>query len=452
MWYDILMENKHDLTRGEITPQLIRLALPLMGTVLIQMSYNLMDMFWLGKLSTQSLAAAASAGYLSWLAMAFVFMIRTGTEIGVGHSVGAKKQEDVHEYVSTALMLSLCLGAVYALCAVLFRAPIIGFFKFKEEIIRQDAQSYLTIVALGYPFFFLNPILGGIYHGAGNSKTPFLINSLGLVMNMVLDPIFIFGLNMGIQGAALATALSNLSISFIYYLRRHGEPALFARLHLLKEFSVKKVGQILSWGYPTAITSSSFTLIAAVISRMINSYSSGAFAAFEVGVQIEAIGWMMFGGLSTSIGAFVAQNFGANQHQRMMEGYHKGTMLSTIVGMIAMAFVFFFSGKLIGLFIAHDLYALEAGRRYLRIISFAQIFASWEGSAQGGFNGIGKTKYPSVVGVSCNLLRIPMALFFQQFFGLDGIWMAIACSAALKGILLRPLFWWVMKQDQGVEH
>ena len=440
------MENKHDLTRGEITPQLIKLALPLMGTVLIQMSYNLMDMFWLGKLSTHSLAAAGSAGYIAWLAMAFIFMIRTGTEIGVGHSVGAKREEDLHQYISTALILSLVLGAVYALGMVLLRIPIIGFFNFKEEIIRQEAYSYLMIVALGYPFFFINPIIGGIYHGAGNSKTPFLINSVGLVMNMALDPVFIFGLKMGIQGAALATALANFSISLIYYLRRHGEPALFSKLHLSRAFSFGKLKKILGWGYPAAVTSSSFTLISAVISRMITAYSSGAFAAYEVGVQIEAIGWMAFGGLSTSIGAFVAQNFGAQQFKRMLDGYRKGTIISTVMGVIAMAFVYFFSGKLIALFIHGDAYALEAGTRYLIIISFAQVFASWEGSAQGGFYGIGKTKYPSAVGISCNLLRIPLAIVLQKFFGLDGIWMAISISTALKGILLRPLFWWVSQE------
>lgn len=440
------MENKHDLTRGEITPQLIKLALPLMGTVLIQMSYNLMDMFWLGKLSTNSLAAAASSGYISWLAMAFVLMIRTGTEIGVGHSVGARKEDDLHQFISTALTFSLVLGGLYALVMVLFRVPIIGFFNFKEEIIRQEAYSYLMIVALGYPFFFINPIIGGIYHGAGNSKTPFLINSVGLVMNMVLDPIFIFGLKMGIQGAALATALANFSISLIYYLRRHEEPALFAKLHLIKELSFAKLKKIMGWGYPSAVTSSSFTLISAVVSRMITSYSSVAFAAFEVGVQIEAIGWMAFGGLSTSIAAFVAQNYGAQKYGRMLDGYRKGTIISTVMGMVAMAFVYFFSGKLIALFIHDDAYALEAGMRYLMFISFAQVFASWEGSSQGGFNGIGKTKYPSAVGISCNLLRIPLALVLQQFFGLDGIWIAISISAALKGILLRPLFWWVSQE------
>ena len=177
-----------------------------------------------------------------------------------------------------------------------------------------------------------------------------------------------------------------------------------------------------------------------------SAYSSGAFAAYEVGVQIEAIGWMAFGGLSTSIGAFVTQNFGAQQFKRMLDGYRKGTIISTVMGVIAMAFVYFFSGKLIALFIHDDAYALEAGMRYLMIISFAQVFASWEGSAQGGFHGIGKTKYPSAVGISCNLLRIPLAIVLQKFFGLDGIWMAISISAALKGILLRPLFWWVSQE------
>lgn len=429
----------NDLTRGRIYPQLIRLSLPLMGTALIQMSYNLMDMFWLGRLSTQSLAATAAVGYISWLAMAFVLMIRTGTEIGVGQSVGAKKTKDVQEYISTALLISLVLGAVYALCAVALRTQLIGLFRFEEEIIRQEAYRYLMIVVLGYPFFFVNPIIGGIYHGAGHSKTPFLVNSVGLIMNMILDPLLIFGLNMGIEGAAVATALANFSVTLIYFLIRKRE-GLLANLHFVKDFCFKKLRKILSWGYPAAIYNVFFVSVSTLVSRQVTSFSSGAFAAYEVGVQIEAIGWMMFGGLATTLGVFVAQNYGAQDYSRMLEGYRKGTRIASVMGLFAMLMLYFFSGQLMGLFIKGDAYALSAGMQYLKISALVQVFSSWEASSQGGFNGIGRTKLPSVVGILCNLLRIPLSYFLKGFFGLNGIWIAIAISAALRGIMLRFLF------------
>lgn len=429
----------NDLTRGRIYPQLIRLSLPLMGTALIQMSYNLMDMFWLGKLSTHSLAAAASAGYIPWLAMAFVFMIRTGTEIGVGQSMGAKKEKDAREFISTALTLSLFFGVLYALAAVALRGPLIGLFRFEEETIRQEAYRYLTLVAYGYPFFFVNPIIGGIYHGAGNSKTPFLVNSVGLMMNMILDPVFIFALDMGIEGAALATALANFSVTLIYFVIRH-QVHLLSGLHLIRDFSLDKLKKILSWGYPSAIHNLIFVSVSTVVSRQVTAFSSGAFAAFEVGVQIEAIGWMMFGGLSTATGVFVAQNYGAEDYARMLEGYHKGTRIATALGTFALWVLFFFSGPLMGLFIQEDPYALQAGMRYLKIVALSQVFSSWEASSQGGFNGIGRTKLPSIVGVLCNLSRIPLSYILKGFFGLDGIWIAISLSGALRGLLLRLLF------------
>lgn len=438
LWYDTLMKT-NDLTQGNIYSQLIRLSLPLMGTALIQMSYNLMDMFWLGKLSTHSLAASAAVGYISWLAMAFVLMIRTGTEIGVGQSVGAKKTKETQEFITTSLVISVFIGTIYALSAVALRTQLIGLFRFQEEIIRQEAYKFLLIVVLGYPFFFLNPIIGGIYHGAGNSKTPFIVNSVGLMLNMVLDPLFIFTLDMGIQGAALATALANFSVSLIYFLIRK-KVGLLANINLIKDFCFDKVKRILSWGYPAAVYNIFFVSVSTVISRQVTAFSSGAFAAFEVGVQIEAIGWMMFGGLATTLGVFVAQNYGAENYERMLEGYHKGTKIASVIGFVALLALYFFSGQLMGLFIKDDPYALSAGMNYLRIVALCQVFSSWEASSQGGFNGLGKTKLPSVVGVLTNLSRIPLSYFLKGYFGLNGIWIALSISAGLRGIFLRVLF------------
>lgn len=430
----------NDLTRGSIYPQLIRLSLPLMGTALIQMSYNLMDMFWLGKLSTHSLAAAGAVGYISWLAMSLVMMLRTGTEIGVGQSVGAKAKKETKEYIATALGASLVIGALYALVVVLLRRQLIGLFSFKEDIIRQEAFSYLKIVALGFPFFFINPIIGAIYHGAGNSKTPFLVNSVGLVLNMVLDPLFIFTFGMGIKGAALATALANFLVSLIYFVIRK-EAGLISELHLLRDFNLEKFNRIATWGLPSMVYNVFFVSVSTVVSRQVTSFSSGAFAAFEVGVQIEAIGWMMFGGLSTAIGAFVAQNFGAEDRERLLEGYAKGTIIATAMGAFAFTVLYFFAGQLMGLFIHDDSYALMAGQNYLKVIAFCQVFSAWEASSQGGFNGIGSTKLPSLVGVVCNLSRIPLSYILKGYFGLTGIWIAISISAASRGLFLRIFFY-----------
>lgn len=430
----------NDLTKGDIYPQLIRLSLPLMGTALIQMSYNLMDMFWLGRLSTYSLAAAGAVGYISWLAMAFVNMLKTGTEIGVGQTVGARAQDDTKEYISTSIAFALGLGAFYALSVVILKKPLIGLFPFKEDIIRQEAYSYLTIVALGYPFFFVNPIIGAIYHGAGDSKTPFLVNSVGLILNMVLDPIFIFTLGMGIEGAALATALANFAVSLIFFLIRK-KANLIAGLHLIRDFSYSKIKQVISWGLPSAIYNLFFVSVSTAVSRQVTAFSSGAFAAYEVGVQVEAIGWMMFGGLSTALGAFVAQNYGAKDYERLLEGYKKGTRMATLMGVFAFAILYFFAGGLMGLFIHGDDYALMAGRGYLTIIAFSQVFSAWEGSSQGAFNGIGKTTLPSIVGVLCNLSRIPLTYLFKSMMGLEGIWIAISLSAAARGFFLRIFYY-----------
>ncbi|MDO4754971.1 MAG: MATE family efflux transporter, partial [Parabacteroides sp.] len=201
------MQGAKNLTEGPIQKQLIHLALPIMGTSFIQMAYSITDMAWVGRLGSEAVAAIGAVGILTWMTTSISYLNKVGAEVCVAKSIGTRQEDEARDYAShnltIALLISLCWGIL------LFGAayPIIGLFKLDTHITEQ-AVSYLRIIATGFPFILLSAACTGIYNAAGLSKIPFYISGSGLVINMILDPIFIFVLHLGVHGAAWATWLS----------------------------------------------------------------------------------------------------------------------------------------------------------------------------------------------------------------------------------------------------
>lgn len=214
------MQGIKNLTHGPINRQLFNLAMPIMATSFIQMAYSLTDMAWVGRLGSEAVAAIGSVGILTWMSGSISLLNKVGSEVSVGQSIGAQNQKDARHFAShnitIALIVSLCWGGLL----FAFASPIIRIYELDEHI-TANAIEYLRIISTGLPFVFLSAAFTGIYNAAGRSKIPFYISATGLVMNIILDPLFIFGLGLGTNGAAYATWLSEATvfIIFVYQLR-----------------------------------------------------------------------------------------------------------------------------------------------------------------------------------------------------------------------------------------
>ena len=214
------MQGIKNLTQGPINRQLFNLAMPIMATSFIQMAYSLTDMAWVGRLGSEAVATIGSVGILTWMSGSISLLNKVGSEVSVGQSIGAQNQKDARHFAShnitIALIISLCWGGLL----FLFASPIIRIYELAPHI-TDNAISYLRIVSTGLPFVFLSAAFTGIYNAAGRSKVPFYISGTGLIMNIILDPLFIFGLGLGTNGAAYATWLSQATVFgiFIYQLR-----------------------------------------------------------------------------------------------------------------------------------------------------------------------------------------------------------------------------------------
>lgn len=443
------MGEKVNLTEGHIERTLTKLAIPIMGTSFVQMAYNLTDMFWVGKIGSGAVAAVGTAGFFTWFAFSLILLAKVGAEVFVAQHIGRGDEEGAKDHARTAIHLTIILAISYRIFLILFRSNLISFFNLGDKNIINMAENYLVIVAAGILFMFVNPVLTAVFNGSGNSKTPFMINLIGLVANMILDPLMINGFGpfptMGVSGAALATVIAQaiVALVFIIIMSTHKDP--FFKINIFKKVHWGQMKKIVRVGFPVSIQNGLFSIIAMIIARLIADYGPVAIAVQKIGSQIESITWMSAGGFSTAISAFVGQNYGAKKHDRIIKGYKSGLKLMSIIGLGATVLLFVFAKQLFSIFI-NEPKTIEMGVDYLRILAVSQWFMTLEISNQGAFNGLAKTQYPSIVGMAFNLFRIPAAYFLSRSLnlGLNGVWWAISISSVFKGVVLFWIFYVVV--------
>lgn len=335
------------------------------------------------------------------------------------------------------------LGILYALLSVLLNKYLIGFFRLNSPEVIEDARMYLIITCGLVVFSFLSQVLGGILTAMGNTVTTFRVTTTGLVINLILDPLLIFGVGpvqgMKVAGAAVATVFAQIIVFLLYLKAVWREPVIFANLHLTKRTKWKCTENIVKIGFPPAIQDSLFSAISMVIARLIAGWGDAAVAVQKVGSQIESISWMMAGGFSTAVNAFIAQNYGAGKVKRIHKGYRTAVGIMAAWGAFTSFLLIVFPEFFFRIFIT-EAEVIPMGVDYLRIIGISEIFMCLEGAATGAFQGIGKTVPPSVTGILFNMLRIPVAIFLSAtFLGLNGVWWTLSLSCILKGTVL-PLW------------
>lgn len=432
--------KKINLLDNRIYRNLFMLSLPIMTTSFIQMSYTLMDTFWVGKLGTEAIAGVGIVAFIMWFANSLVLVSKTGIEIGVAYSVGSKDDKQFRKYIDTSVVINLFMSITFAILLYIFRLDVIKFFNIKSELVISLANSYLKVVILGVPFTFLNPLFSGVFNGSANSKVPFIANSLGLIINIVLDPILIYGYfglpELGVRGAAVATTLSQIIVTSIFVIFSIKDGKILKGFNLIKNFSKPTFYEVLRLGVPTAFKSCIFAFISTILLRIIASWGESAVAAENVAVQIEAINWMTVEGFSIALCALIGQNYGAKNYDNIVLGYKKGLKIILGIGIFCSFFLYFSSDYIIRLFIKNDINTIRMGVSYLKILAFSEIFLALEIGISGMFNGLKNTKTPTIISTFSNALRIPLAyLVFYLKLDISYMWIVISFCTFLKGIL-----------------
>jgi len=432
-----------NLTEGKILKKLIILALPIMGTSFIQMAYNLADMLWVGILGSRAVTAVGTAGFFTWFAFAFITIPQIGAAVGIAQSVGKKDTEETKSYIRHSVQLNVFFALLYGATIFIFRRQFIGLFNLQGEDIINNASSFLGIISLGMVFFFLPPVLTAIFNGHGDSRTPFIINTIGLAIAITLDPLLILGIGpfprLEVAGAAIATIFAQFVAVTIYIFVIRTKTNYFTGIKFLQKPDWKHMKKIVRFGLPVALQSGAFTLIAMVIARILSNWGPTPIAVQSVGSQIESLSWMTAGGFQTALAAFVGQNFGAKKWGRIYKGYFTALGIISVIGLITSSLLIFLPGPIFSIFI-REKDVVKEGIVYLRILGVSQFFMCIEITTSGAFNGLGRTVPPSLNGIVFNTLRIPGALLLSAGLGLSGVWWSISLSSIMKGIILTSWF------------
>ena len=444
------MKGIKNLTEGPILRQLFMLAMPIMATSFIQMAYSLTDMAWVGRLGSEAIAAVGSVGLLTWMTTSLALLNKVGSEVSVGQAIGMKDESAARSFATHNLTLSLIISAAWAIILFSFAPIIISFYGLKEHI-ASDAINYLRIVSTAFPFVFMSAAFTGIFNAGGRSKIPFTINGIGLIINMILDPLFIFVFDWKTNGAALATWLAQACVFGLFVYQLKFKKILWDDFRFFSKLKRVFTIKILKIGFPVATLNVLFAFVNMFLGRTASTVGGHiGLMAMTTSGQIEAITWNTSQGFSTALSAFVAQNYAAKKISRVMKAL-KSTLFMTLVFGIFCSLLFIFWGNNIFAIFVPEREAYEAGGLALRIDGYSQLFMMLEIVIQGVFYGMGRTIPPAIISISCNYLRIPMAFLFVSFgWGLSGIWWTICLTSIIKGVII--LIWFLVIKKETLDN
>ena len=436
-------EKRIDLLNGNIANALLRLSLPIMGTQFITMAYNLFDTMWVGQLGNQAVTAVGVAGSFMWVGSGIAMIPQIGGQVMTGQSIGEGSLDKARRFAREAIQLVFLFAVIYALICIVFRSRLISFFRLHDPDTAALAETYLAIVSVGSIFMGFNIVMEGVLTAAGDSRTPFRYNAAGAILNILIDPLLIFGIGpfpeLGVEGAGIATVFSELAVALMFARFIMTDDYLFEDFRLSGRIEKKEAVRIITLGAPPAIFNIGYAFISMVISRIIVTFGDAAVAIQRIGGQIESVTWMTADGFSYSMNAFTAQNYGAHNYDRVRQGFKAGTGMVTVYGIMVTALLVLFAAPIFSIFIREP-GIIAGGAVYLQIVGLSELFMSYELSTSGAFNGLGQTKLPAAVGLILTVARIPLCYLLMPSMGINGVWWSMTISSILKGTLLNILF------------
>lgn len=453
------MKNKTDegkrmegnLTKGPILKTLTKLAIPIMASSFLGTLYNITDMAWIGLLGSKAVAGVGVGGMFTWLSQGLAAMARMGGQVQVAQCIGRDERDRAHGFAQAAVQLATLMGMAYAVISLVFTRQMVAFFQLTDPEAQTAALSYTKIACGLIVFSFLTLTMTGLYTAQGDSKTPFLANLIGLVTNMILDPVLILGPGpfpkLGVVGAAIATVTAQAIVMMMMILGViiQKKENVLKGIRLTAKIPKEYLGGLCRIGIPTAIQGMAYCAISMVLTRMVSAYGAEAVATQRVGGQIESISWNTADGFAAALNAFIAQNYGAGKMERVRKGYRASLWTVGIWGLL-ISFVFICFPKAIADIFFHEPKAVATAVGYLVIIGFSEAFMCVELTTVGALSGLGRTRLCSIISIAFTSARIPLAIILGGLIGLSGIWWALSITSIIKGIIFTCTFLWITRK------
>ena len=434
-----------DLTEGDLLRNLLRLAVPMILGNLLQNVFNLVDMIFVGRLGAAAIAAVAMSGILMTIVWTFLIGISIGTTALVSRFYGAKDYARTTLAANQALFLGLITSAVLGALGVLWPATPLRALGAAEEVVRLGVP-YVQTVFGGSVCLVLLFLISAIFRGVGDAVTPVKIWAISSVLNIVLDPLLIFGIGpfprLGVLGAGVATVggqLIGLILGFLALERGYS----YIRIRL-RDFQIhwNLIWRLIKIAIPGSMQGFFRNVSGLILMRIVAEYGTPVVAAYGIGLRLLLIVMMPGWAIGSAVATLVGQNLGAHKPERAEKSGWLGTGM--YVGLIAFIGLLFyvFAAPIMRVFNT-DPDVVNTGVRYLRIVSVSFPFLAMGIVPGMALGGAGDTVTSmTVIGISLIVFQIPAAIYLPKLGHLaaDGIWISVALAFFLQGVLMTLVY------------
>ncbi|HOW52186.1 MAG TPA: MATE family efflux transporter [bacterium] len=432
-----------DITGGPVRETLLRLALPVIVLNILKAGYNIVDMFWIGRLGADYLAGVSGSVFLVWAIHGLSHLITTGITAGVSRNAGEGREDLAAMNAGRSLLHTVWVGLLITLL-VYPLAPLLIRYVGMSAVATVAGIQYLEVMAAFTVVIFLMFSLHSIMIARGDTVMPVRVYGATFVLNIVLSPVLMFGIGpfprLETRGAAYATIVSYLvaCLWFWWLMRRRGWVS-FRGAGLPGIIPLRRY---ISLGYPIALTGMMFSFIYFFIANVTARFGDAAVGAMGIGHRVESIAYFFSFGLATGLSSFVGQNIGAGRPERAVEATRHALRVVALLSLFYTVFTMVTAPFLVSLF--NDEPGLVAfGVAYIYIVMPAEVLQSLLIVIEdGAFTGAGYTRPSFTVSLPITLARIPLAWFLAVFcgFGAGGIWATIALTMALNAFFFLALY------------
>lgn len=439
--------GRKDLTRGGVWKTLFLLAGPVVAGMLLRIGLNITDTFFVGMLGTDQLAAISVTFPVFFIFIAVASGLAIGSTALISQAIGGKHKKLANNIAEHSLLIAGITGAIISVLALIFSPQLFTFMGVSGDILAMTLQ-YSNLIFIGFIFVFLDSIAQGIINADGNTTTPTRNLFIAFVVNVVLDPLLIFGIGpfpkLGLFGAAVATVFAegiSIFLNISYVLRGRTSVTIDLKCFRWNSSIFRKIIMI---GLPSSVSQSINSIGLILLMGLVGGFGTHAIAAFGVGMRLESLAILPIIGLASAVIPFVGQNLGAGKTERANRAV-SAAVYAAFLFMLFFSLIWFFFPQVIYSPFTSDPEVLTIGTGYFQIIAFGYVFLGMNFIIGSAFQGAGKTGLQLLMTVARWSLVIAVAYLLVAPFGLKGIWAGFPVGNFISFLvsvsLLKTRFW-----------
>ena len=437
---------KKDLTHGNTLKLIITFCIPLIGGAIFQQLYNVVDTMIVGRfVGVDALAAVGSTGSLNFLVIGFVLGLTQGFGIPIAQAFGAKENKRMLQTIMNAFYLCVFFSIVLTLLTYFTTNILLTWMQTPRDIFQQS-YNYISIIFYGLTCTIAYNFLASVSRALGDSKTPLLFLVISSVLNVVLDLVMIINFKMGVQGAALATIVSqgvSAVLCFIYMAKKYPDLRFDQHARKINKNIIMKLNNI---AVPMALQYSITAIGAVILQSAVNTLGSAKVAAIAAAQKLSMFFTQPMDMMGATMATFSSQNLGAKKIDRIFKGIKESMLLVIGYGIIACLFMIFFGKYLSLLFVSgNEINVINDAQQFLTYNSIFYFVLGILFVSRNTIQGLGKSALTMLAGAAELIARSAVAFLLVGPFGYNAICLAnpIAWLAAI--IILIPTLIILMK-------